>query len=88
MPRLRLALGALLLAALPGCFTTLNWNGVAMPGLGPGERDGGEVVLAVVLTPLTLALDLVTSPIQISVLVWEWLHEDAPAEQQVGEPDA
>lgn len=88
MVRIRSVLGVLLLAALPSCFTTLNWNGVAMPGLGPGERDGGDVALAVVLTPFTLVLDILTSPIQVGVLLWEWAHEDAPAERRVDEPHA
>lgn len=76
MLRLRLALGALALASLCSCFTTVTWSGASLPGLGPGERDTGDVVLSVVLTPFALALDQLTSPVQIGVLLWEWANDD------------
>ena len=72
-----------LLLALPllsGCLTTALWggsiededhDGVSEVALRPRADGAGDLLLKIVLTPIAVAADICTSPIQAWLYGWE-----------------
>ena len=79
------ALAAALVLLLPSCFTVALWGGTIEDSdgdgadeveLDPTAADVGEFLLKVLITPVTVVLDICTSPVQAWLYGWEDEEDD------------